>query len=217
MTFAPFCTRGLLLVAVVLMGLVARGDSATCTQPDTAVPDAIQVAVLVWADSDEVVLSQPISSYAPIPTTSAGFASPAPSLLQPFYLGVEFYKKRLQQIGSGRVPVRGGSASIALNISYINLGRVNWNTIVNDYPLDGFMSIMAASMPGGLFDQLVDHASLFLGENKTFTFFVPHPFMGDMIVPLLNRVEDHRGASDYFDGRIGAMRRCPGAGRQCHT
>jgi len=146
----------------------------------------------VWADSDEILLSRPISTYSPIPSTSAGYKTSAPTVLQPFYLGVEFYKRRLAELTDSYLPVLGGTQQIKLNISYVNLGRIDWNKITNGYPTDGLLSIAAANRPGGLFDILSFNSSALLGGNRTFTFFVVNPLMSSFAFNILNRIEDKR-------------------------
>ena len=184
----------LFVLAVLLQSSVSlvRGIDPSCVDHSSTIPDEINVGVLVWVDSDELILSRPISSYPPISTTSAAAKTSLPVVLQPFYLGIEFYKKRLAEATNSKIPVLGGTRHIALNISYINMGRIDWNKIAGGYPVDGQASIAAANRPGGLFDVLAFNSSSILGGNRTFTFFIPHPLMSSFALSLVNRIEDQR-------------------------
>lgn len=163
------------------------GDAAV-----QALPTEINVAVLVFVDSDELLLTRPLSSYAHVPVNSSGFGGVGTIALQPFYLGVDFYVKQLAAFDN-KLPVLGGSHHVVLNISYVNLGRVDWNRIAGGYPTDAIASITNANKPGGLFDRLAYNSSTILGGNKTFTFFIANPMMSTFVYGLVNRLEDNLG------------------------
>jgi hypothetical protein len=181
----------LMMMMAMIVVVVVQGASG-CLGPSVneVPPKEINVAVLVWADSDEVILSRPISSYAPIPLTSTAYKTGVPTTLQPFYLGIDFYARRFAALRNNQLPVRGGAANISLTVSYVNMGRINWDNLVGGYPVDGIASVAAASRPGGLFDQLAYNSSSLLGANRTFTFIIPHPLLSTFVYGLLNRIED---------------------------
>jgi len=183
----------LLLVSCSVPGAFAACPSGGNPTTTTTTPSEINVAVLVWANTDEVILSRPLSSYPAINSSLPAWSGSGRVFQQPFYLGVELYERLLANY-SYQLPLLGGRTSVKMNISYVNMGSVDWSKLdpSSGYPLDGFATIARANAPGGLFDTLAYNSSALLGGNKTFTFFVAHPLLLTFVYPFLNRIEDER-------------------------